>query len=378
MRILHLGKFYPPARGGMEAIVQSICRQTSNAVHNRVLVSNHRFARAEERDGPIEVIRLAVLARVGAVAICPGFPFQLTREAADVVVLHEPNPMAIVAYWLARPAGQLVVWFHSEVIRPGWRYRLFYRPFLQFVFGRAARIVVSSPQLAKTSEPLREWQDKCVVIPFAVEKTGDADGIATRRRAEDIRAEVGRPFALFVGRLVPYKGVGVLLSAMQDIDASLIVVGEGPLRRSLELQAVAAGVGDRVRFAGEVAEQELAALYRACDLLVLPSITRQETFGVVQIEAMARGKPVVSTRLQTGVDWVNRDGETGLVVPPGDASALAAAIDRLLANPEQRRQMGLAAQARARTVFSAESMTNAILDLYRTVLGADDRRKTVA
>ena len=111
---------------------------------------------------------------------------------------------------------------------------------------------------------------------------------------------------------------------------------------------------------------------------MLPSITRQETFGVVQVEAMARGKPVVSTRLQTGVDWVNRDGETGLVVPPGDAPALAAAIERLLANPEQRQHMGLAGQARARTVFSAESMTNAILDLYRTVLGADDRRKTVA
>lgn len=378
MRILHLGKFYPPARGGMEAIVQLICRQTSGAVQNRVVVANQGFASVEERDGSIEIVRLGALARVGAVAICPMFPVQLARETADIVVLHEPNPMAIVAYWLARPAGELVVWFHSEVVRPSWRYRLFYHPFLQFVFRRAAKIVVSSPQLAKTSGPLREWQHKCVVIPFAVEKTGDADDAAIRRRADEIRSGAKGPLVLFVGRLVPYKGVSGLLSAISRIPASLVVVGEGPLRPSLERQAAANGLSERVRFAGEVDERELAALYQACDVFALPSITRQETFGVVQLEAMTRGKPVVSTRLQTGVDWVNRDGETGVVVPPGDVDALAAAIDRLLSNAEERRRMGLAGQARARTMFGVESMTSAILDLYRTVVGADDRRKTVA
>ena len=362
----------------MEAIVQLICRQTSSLVHNRVIVANQQAASVEERDGSVEIVRLGSVARVGAVALCPMFPLQLARESADIVVLHEPNPMAIVAYWLARPSGQLVVWFHSEVVRPSWRYRLFYRPFLQFVLRRATTIVVSSPQLAKSSEPLREWLEKCVVIPFAVEQSGDADDLAIRRRAEQIRADVKGPLVLFVGRLVPYKGVSVLLSAMKTIPASLVVVGEGPLRRSLEQQAVAAGVAERVRFAGEVDEEELAALYQACDVFALPSTTRQEAFGVVQLEAMTRGKPVVSTRLQTGVDWVNRDGETGVIVPPGDAEALAAAIERLLSNPAERRAMGLAAQARARTVFNVEGMTNAILDLYRSVLGADDSRKTVA
>ena len=378
MKILHLGKFYPPAKGGMEAMVQLICRHTSSAVHNRVLVANHRFARVEERDGAIEVVRCAALARIGAVAICPGFPLELTRETADIVVLHEPNPMALVAYCLVRPAGQLIVWFHSEVIRPSWRYRLFYRPLLQFVLRRAAKIVVSSPPLAKTSEPLREWQEKCVVIPFAIEKAGEADDLAIRRRAEAIRAEMGRSFVLFVGRLVPYKGVNVLLSAMEHVPASLVVVGGGPLRRPLEQQTAAAGITDRVKFAGEVTDQELASLYQACDLFVLPSTTRQETFGVVQLEAMARGKPVVSTRLNTGVDWVNRDGETGVVVPPRDAAALAAAIARLLSNSAERRAMGQAAQTRVRTVFGVEGMTSSILELYRGVLGANDRRKTVA
>ncbi len=378
MKVLHLGKFYPPAKGGMEAILQLICRETSSYVHNRVIVANHGFVRSEEKDGAVDVVRLPVVLKIGAVAICPGFPLQLAREHADVILLHEPNPMALVAYFLARPEGRLIVWFHSEVIRPSWRYRLFYRPFLQFALSRATRIVVSSPALSRTAEALREWQDKCVVIPFGVEKASDLDAAETTARAEQIRTEHGRPIVLFVGRLVPYKGVDVLLDAMRSISAALVVVGDGPLREALQRQAEAAGITDRVRFAGEVTAEELAALYRACELVVLPSVTRQEAFGVVQIEAMARGKPVVSTRVGTGVDWVNMDGETGLVVPPGDATALGAAIDRLLRDPRERQTMGAAGQERARSVFAVDGMVNSILSLYHDVSGEHVRRQTVA
>ena len=126
-------------------------------------------------------------------------------------------------------------------------------------------------------------------------------------------------------------------------------------------------------------DDELAALYRACDLFVLPSVTRQEAFGVVQIEAMARAKPVVSTDVGTGVAWVNQHGETGLVVPPGDAVALRGAIERLLANPLERQHDGLGAAAeRARSVFAVDRMANAILALYHEVGGKGVRRQTVA
>jgi len=378
VKVLHLGKFYPPAKGGMEAILQLICRETSSYVHNRVIVANDRFVRSEEKDRAVDVVRLAVVARVGAVALCPGFPLQLAREHADIIVLHEPNPMALVAYFIARPEGRLIVWFHSEVIRPNWRYRLFYRPFLQFALSRATRIVVSSPALAHTAEALREWQGKCVVIPFGVEQASDLDAAETAARAEEIRSQSGGPIVLFVGRLVPYKGVDVLLDAMRSISAALVLVGDGPLRQELQRKAESAGIADRVRFAGEVTAEELAALYRACELVVLPSVTRQEAFGVVQIEAMARGKPVVSTRVGTGVDWVNLDGETGLVVPPGDAAALGAAIDRLLRDPVERQTMGAAGQERARSVFAVDGMVNSILSLYHDVTGEHARRQTVA
>jgi rhamnosyl/mannosyltransferase len=325
----------------------------------------------------VEVVRLPAVAKIGAVAVCPTLPFRLAREEADLIVIHEPNPMALLAYFLARPAGTLVVWFHSEVIRPSWRYRLFYRPFLQFALTRASRIVVASPTLAASAPQLQEWQSKCVVIPYGIQpRRMTSDAVV--RRAAAIRKEHDAPIVLFVGRLVTYKGVDVLLDAMSSVEAVALIVGDGPRRAALQRQAATLGLGDRVKFLGEVAADELAALYRACDVFVLPSITRQEAFGVVQIEAMASAKPVISTDLGTGVAWVNQDLETGLVVPPGDALALRSAIVRLLGDPSLQTALGAAGAERARSVFGIDRMVDATLALYRDVIGEYDARKTVA
>jgi rhamnosyl/mannosyltransferase len=176
----------------------------------------------------------------------------------------------------------------------------------------------------------------------------------------------------FVGRLVPYKGVDVLLEAMKSLDGLALIVGDGPLRSRLEAQARDLGISNRVRFLGSVSDQELAALYGACSVFVLPSVTRQEAFGVVQLEAMSAGKPVVSTDVGTGVGWVNRNGETGFVVPPRDVSALRDAIARLLEDPELGTSMGDAGAKRVRSDFTVERMIDDTLALYREVTTMDD------
>jgi glycosyltransferase involved in cell wall biosynthesis len=378
MKVLHLGKFYPPAKGGMETILALICERTAQHVKNRVLVANTSAKTVEERHGSIDVLRVAALTRIGAVAVCPRLPFDLAREEADVIVLHEPNPMALVAYFLARPRGRLIVWYHSDVIRPSWRYRLFYRPFLRFALSRAARIVVSSPALGASAPELQDFQAKCKVIPFGIEARSTEALGATLKRAEEIRREVNQPIVLFVGRLVAYKGVDVLLEALKGLNAVALIVGQGPLRARLDEQARELGVFDQVRFLGSVDDDELAALYRACNLFVLPSVTRQEAFGVVQLEAMAAGKPIVSTDLGTGVGWVNRDGETGYVVPPRDALALRDALSRLLADANLQKSMGEAAAKRVRSEFTLERMIDDTLSLYRDVTASAGHGKTAA
>lgn len=372
LRVLHVGKFYPPAPGGMEKVVQLLCESERHheALDSRVLVANTTPRSVQEVVHGVPVSRVGALGSIGSVGVCPAFPIALARSDRDLTVVHEPNPVALVSDWLSRQRGPLVVWFHSEVLRPQWKYRLMYRPFLRRVLARAARIVVSSPNLADHAAELQAFRDKCVVIPFGIDRDRLARTPAVDRRAAELRDLAPGPRILFVGRLVPYKGVDVLLRAMTAVDATALIVGDGPLRARLETEATRLGVGHKVRFLGPVADDEVVAHLHACDVFALPSVTHAETFGVVQLEAMTCGKPVVSTNVRSGVPWVNRHGETGLVVEPGNAGGLAAALNQLLENPARREQMGAAGAARVLSEFTLETMAARTAGLYREVLSA--------
>jgi glycosyltransferase involved in cell wall biosynthesis len=123
-----------------------------------------------------------------------------------------------------------------------------------------------------------------------------------------------------------------------------------------------------VQFLGQVSEEDLIAYYHACDVFVLPSITNAEMFGVVQLEAMACRKPVISTDLPTGVSWVNQHGRTGYVVPRENVEELRQAIQRLLNNPHLREEMGEAGRARVEQHFTSTRMADAMLEVYREML----------
>jgi glycosyltransferase involved in cell wall biosynthesis len=366
--VLHVGKFYPPAAGGMERVVQLLCEGEQETTDSRVLVANTRPGTVRETWSGIDVTRVSSIGAIGSVGVCPMFPFELARAARDVTVIHEPNPLALVSDWVGAQNGPLVVWFHSEVIRPRWKYRLLYRPLLRRVLRRASRIVVSSPNLAEHAAELQDFREKCVVIPFGIDVERVKRTALIDSKVMDIAARFPGPRVLFVGRLVEYKGVEYLIRAMQDVNATALIVGDGHLRASLEALARTTDIKKRIHFLGHLTDDDVIAHLHACDVFVLPSITRAETFGVVQLEAMACGKPVVSTNLPTGVPWVNRDGETGLVVGPADASALAAALNRIAEDSDVRQRMGEAARRRIHEHFTADRMTRESASLYRDVV----------
>jgi glycosyltransferase involved in cell wall biosynthesis len=365
LTVLQVGKFYAPASGGMERMLQMLTEgERAAGVNTRVLVANTERRTVHEVVNGVPVTRVASIGRGGAVEWCPTFPKWLCRENADVIVIHEPNPIALVSNVLCRPKAPTIVWFHSEVVRPHLQYKAFYEPFLSFTLRRAARIVVSSPALAENARALRPYRAKCVVIPFGFDPERVAPTAPSARSGE-------APLVLFVGRLVEYKGVDVLLRALAGAaHARAVLVGDGPRRLALEELASDLGLADRVTFAGEVTDEHMARLYAACDLFVLPSVTRAEAFGVVQLEAMAAGKAVVSTSVPTGVPWVNQHERTGLVVPPGDVPALRNAIERLLADPELRQRMGREGRARVARDFTPARMIQQMLALYREVITA--------
>lgn len=364
-RVLHLAKFYPPVEGGMERIVAALCAATEGRLRNRVLAYNRSARTVRETVAGVPVTRAATISPARSTPVAPRFLLELVRDRSDLIVLHEPNPWALVTLAIVRPKAPILIWFHSEVIRPRLQYALFYGPFARAVYSRACRFVTSSLALANQAAALRPYRERVSVIPFGIDVADWVETPAVQARASELRALAGgRRIVLFTGRLVPYKGVDILLRALVHTDAYAYIAGDGPQRAQWQLLARELGLADRVVFAGEVSQPDLRALYRAADVFVLPSISPQEAFGFVQLEAMASGTPVISTRLPTGVPYVNQDGVTGLVVPPGDVAALAAAVNQLLGNPRMRASMSAAAQARVVAEFGLAVMGERAASLF--------------
>jgi rhamnosyl/mannosyltransferase len=359
----------------MEQVVESLCLAAGEGIRSRVLALNAGRHTVREEVRGVHVTRVGTIGTAGSVPIAPGLIQALRRADPDVIVLHEPNPWALFSMAIARPRAPLAIWFHSEVVRPRLQYGLFYHPLVHAMYARARRIVVSSPLLGEHAPALAPYRERIAVIPFGIDVSRWQATPGIRARAAAVRAETGtRPLVLFAGRMVAYKGVDVLLRALVKLDASAVLAGDGPSRDRWAELARELGLADRVRFAGEVPHEELAALYHACDMFVLPSITRAEAFGYVQLEAMACAKPVISTRLRSGVPWVNRDGETGLTVAPGDSDALRDAMATLAGDAALRQRLGDAGQTRVQSEFTLARLRDATSVLYREVAGGAPAR----
>jgi len=241
-----------------------------------------------------------------------------------------------------------------------------FQPIERALVKRAAALIVSSPNYLESSPALAANRERCVVIPFGID-TAELQRPASARVAA-LRQRYGPRIVLAVGRLVYYKGFDHLIRAMRSVAGRLLLVGEGPLRSKLEREAARGGVADRVTFMGNVSRDELIDLYQAAAVFVLPSIARSEAFGIVQLEAMACGKPVVNTRLPSGVPFVSVDGETGITVEPGVPEPLAAALNRLLNDPVLSAAYGAAGQRRVREHFSLATMVDRTRELYQRVI----------
>ena len=339
----------------MERVLETVCQASRGFADNHVLVANDRRETVEEVVGGIPVTRVGTIGAAGSVHIAPAFAAHLRRAQADLMVLHEPNPWALLAYTLARPRVPLAIWYHSNVVRPALQYALFYAPIARAAYRDARRFIVSSPPLAAHAAPLAEHQSKVRVIPFGI------DPARWRNGSGEAAAE---PFVLFAGRHVDYKGVDVLLRALAAGTTRAVIVGDGPRRAAWERLSRELNVDARVTFTGEVSDDELRRLMHACAVFVLPSITPAEAFGYVQLEAMAAAKPVISTDVPSGVSWVNQDGVTGIVVRAGDADQLRAAIDALIADPQRRARLGAAGRARVEAEFTIERLRERLREFY--------------
>ena len=371
-KVLHVGKFYPPYHGGMETHLHALCRLLRDRVDLEVVVSNTQNRTQNDVIDGVPVTRLATIAQLGSTAVSPKLIRYVRETDADIVHIHWPNPMAIVAHVLSRSKAALVVSYHSDVIRQRMAAKLF-DPLLEATLLRSDAIIVASPNYIESSSILRRHQSRCRVIPFGIgqEHFDDPDIAGVAR----IREKYGSRTILTVGRLVSYKGIEYLIRAMKSVNGKLLIAGDGPLRSRLNELSASLGLQNRVVFLGSPNAEELRRHYHAADIFVLASVARSEAFGLVQAEAMAASKPVINTALASGVPFVSQHGHTGITVPPGDSTALAEAINKLLDDDQLRLKFAGAARLRAEKVFRAEVMTSEIANVYDAVL---ERRRESA
>lgn len=367
-RVLQIGKYYPPFFGGMESHLQNLCRNLQGLMDLEVVVANHGKQKSEtvvDWMDEVKVTRVGTISNVAATPICPQMVKAIRSSSADIVHLHHPNPMATLAYLASGHKGPLIVTYHSDVIRQKILAKVF-EPLLHQLLARASVIIATSPNYIESSPVLSRYRGKCQVIPFGIPVEQFQQ--PNRNMVEALRQKYGSKIVLTVGRLVYYKGIEYLIRAMENTKGHLLIVGEGPLREDLEREVGMINVGKQVTFLGNVSNEDLVNYYHAMEVFALPSILRSEAFGIVQLEAMACGKPVVNTQLASGVPFVSRHGETGLTVAPRDPIALADAINRLLTNRALKAAYGKAAQSRVEREFSEEIMSRRIFQLYAQVV----------
>lgn len=378
MRVLHLGKYYTPERGGIERYTQALaewCVSNGDEVSALVHQRPGLWCRAQETLNGVDVRRAGCIAAPLYTPLSPAFPFELARALRDfqpdLLHLHFPNPSCFAA--LISPAARRLPWivhWHADVPpdSPDWRLRSAYRayrPFEQATLARAKAIIATSQPYLDASIALASWRTKTTVIPLGI---AAAETAAPRI---DLWPATGGLRLLAVGRLSRYKGFDVLIDALRQVDdASLLLVGEGECANELRAQVRACDLERRVAFAGALDDGALAAAYASADAFVLPSLDRGEAFGLVLLEAMRAGLAVVASAIPgSGVGVVVADGQTGLLTAAGDAQALAARIVQLR-DPALRMRLGLAGQQRWRDAFTLDASAREVRRTYQSIVEA--------
>ncbi len=372
MRVLHLYKDYAPVFGGIENHIRVLAEGLRvDGVDARALVTNTGPRTVHETITGVPVTKTGRQANLSSAPLSLGFLIELWKQehGADIAHAHAPYPPGELAHLFLGGARRFVITYHSDIVKQK-VLGAAYAPFLRMALKRASLIAVATPVHIQISPYLQVVAEKCRVIPYGQDLSRFAPTPARAEAAAVLKARYGGgPLVLFVGRLRHYKGVDVLIRAMRDVPtAQALIAGIGPEEAGCRTLTGELGLGQRVHFLGEPTDDELATLYRAADVFVLPSTNRAEMFGIVQIEAMASGLPVICTELGTGTSFVNRHGKTGLVVSPNDPAALAEAIVQILDNPDLARRMGEAGLARSAAEFSVDVMVRRTLDLYREAL----------
>jgi len=346
IKILQVNKLYYPWIGGVETIVKQLAEGLKGGVQTTVLACQSKGSGTAEEINGVKVYKAASFTMAMGMPVSLDFfgIFKKLIKENDLIFLHHPFPLSFLAYFLFGRNKKVVVWYHSDIVRQK-IFGFVFSPILKAVLKKSSKIFVSSPNLIENSRMLKKFKGKCVVVPFGLGPDFFHVSDKIFHQAQEIKNKFGQPLVLTIGRLTNYKGFEYLIEASRKVEAKFLLIGSGALREKFLHLIRRWHLEDKFFIIPSVSD--LLPYYYACDVFVLPSIKKSEAFGIVLLEAMACGKPIISTELGTGTSFINQDKKTGFVVEPRSASALAKALNNLLVDEVQRIVLGRAAQERA-------------------------------
>lgn len=372
MKVLQLGKFYP-IQGGVEKVMFDLL----DGLSNKGILCDMLCANADVGE-PTRIIRHNKFSEIICTKTqCKKFATMVSLQMItllrkissdyDIIHIHHPDPMAALALFLSGYKGKVVLHWHSDILKQKFLLK-FFMPLQNWLIRRADLIVGTTPVYVAQSPHLKKAQNKCTYLPIGIEPIAyDENKVLLLKDKFK-----GKKIIFSLGRLVDYKGYKYLVDAAKYLPDNYVVLigGSGPLKSALQKQIEHDDLRGKVILLGRISDEELPTYYGACDLYCLPSIMKTEAFAIVQIEAMSCGKPIVATKIpESGVSWVNADGESGLNVPVKDSKALASAIERILNDRNLYLQLAKGAKERFNHLFLKEKMVDECIGKYESLLG---------
>ncbi len=370
IKILEVNKAYFPHIGGIETLVKQYSEELGKYNNTEVRTLVCRDGRGKTYSENINGVRLTRAGSFGTYFSCPlslSFIelFRKMAKNADIVHINVPFPLADTALMLSGYKGKVIVSWHSDIVKQK-KLLILYKPFLKYLLNRADCILTATDGHINGSEWLPKYRYKCKILPYGL----NTDEYINIEKIPFLTEKASNPDCIkifFTGRLVYYKGVDVLIKAFSRVNynCELFISGTGILENELKEKVREYNITKRVHFLGFLPEKQLKQAYADCDIFVLPSVERSEAFGIVQLEAMIYGKPVINTNLPSGVPYVSIHGKTGITVQPKNYRQLAQAVELLCRNKNLREKLGENARKR---VFSEFDEKHIIKNLYGIML----------
>lgn len=361
-KITHVTRYAYPHIGGIEAVISQINDSLPNEDFEKEVLCCSNIEKSS-LENEVKYNRCKFLFEFAANTISPEFIWKLSKVDTDILHYHMPFIFAVIAHFIARPKyKKLYITYHSDIIgydkimKPFW---FLYKKFIEQV----DKIHVLSPNIIESSKIINPYKEKCVVIPQGINLKDNSNG----EKVSQIKAKYkGKKILFSLGRLVKYKGFIYGIEAMKKVDSAVYLIGgSGPLKEYFENYIKENQLGNKVILLDRVDDKELDNYYKACDIYLFPSIMQSEAFGIVQLEVMKYGKPVINTNLGTGVNYVSIHNETGLSVEPKNSDELADAINKLLNDDNFRETLGQNAVKRVEEIFAIDQIKEKYINFYR-------------